>query len=81
MFYSVPPPVLDPGLMMYLMEPSALDAPLTMAHTDKMGPMGKNKNRENLKKNNPKNNVTTPPSKLENASLLVGSLRFWFVQV
>ena len=58
-----------------------MDDPLTMAHTDKMGPMGKNKNRENLKKNNPKNNVTTPPSKLENASLLVGSLRFWFVQV
>ena len=72
MFYSFPPPVFGPGLRIYLIEPKAFEAPLTMAHIDSIGPIGKNI-MEILKKVRPKIQVIIPPSSEEKASLRVVS--------
>ena len=80
MFYSFPPPVFAPGLIIYLIDPRAFEAPLTIAHRDKIGPTGKNI-KEILKKVKPKKQVTAPPSREEKASPRVGSRFCWVDQV
>jgi hypothetical protein len=75
MFYSFPPPVFAPGLIIYLIDPRAFEAPPTIAHRDKIGPMGKNI-KEILKKVKPRKQVTAPPNKEEKASPRDGSRFF-----
>ena len=83
MFYSFPPPVFAPGLIIYLIDPRAFEAPLTIAHRDKIGPMGNRNNqiKEILKEVKPRKQMAAPPSKDEKASPREGALFFCVDQV